>query len=373
MVPAEGSAGPRIVLAGGGTGGHVFPGLALAEELRAQDPECQLLFAGSPGGLEERAVPEAGWELELLPSVKVKGALGYLKLPFTLLRAVRAAMKVISRFSPQVVVALGGYASFAPAIAAWRRKLPVVVLEQNAIPGRVSRVLARFAVEVEATYPESVEAFAHPERVKVPGNPVRSEILAAAKSRMDRTAGEVLTLLVAGGSQGAKRLNELFIEAVPHMRGLAGRLRVIHLTGRAHYQTARAAAEGLPLNVEMVDFQRDMAALYSEADLVLCRAGATGLAEMAACGLAAVLVPFPFAKDNHQEANARSFERDGAARVLMEGDLDGRRLAEVLLELLDDDAARTAMAAAMGRRGRPQAGAGIASRVLDLCAGGETA
>jgi UDP-N-acetylglucosamine--N-acetylmuramyl-(pentapeptide) pyrophosphoryl-undecaprenol N-acetylglucosamine transferase len=361
-----------VLLAGGGTGGHVFPGLALAEEIGRLDAGAEVLFVGSPGGLEERAVPEDGRRLELVRSVKLGGALGLLRLPWAMLGAVRQALRVLDAFRPGVVAALGGYASCAPALAARRRRIPVVVLEQNAIPGRVSRFLSRFAVEVHATYGESVTAFPARARVLVTGNPVRASVLAAARRRAERGGGPadgVLHLLVAGGSQGARRLNQIFLEAARELADLRGRLRVTHLTGTAHHAEAAEAARGLELPVELVPFQKDMASLYAGADLVLSRAGATGLAEISVCGLPVVLVPYPYAKDNHQEANARSFLECGAALLLAEKELTGPRLAAVLRELLEDGGRREAMAARMKERGRPEAGARIAARLLELAGG----
>ncbi len=369
MAPERPSDSPRIVLAGGGTGGHVFPGLALAEELKLQNPGVEVMFVGAPGGIEERLVPEAGWRLELVESVKVRGKLGYLRLPFALLKAMRAASRLFKAFKPHAVVALGGYAALAPALAARWRSIPVAVLEQNAIPGRVSRFLSRFAVEVHATYQESVAHFPRPGKVAVSGNPVRRSIMEAAARRAERGTAEKVSLLVAGGSQGARRLNGLFMEAVAKLAPQAGGLKVVHLTGVAHHEAAVRAAGDLPLEVELVAFEKDMAARYAAADVILSRAGATGLAEIAVCGLAAVLVPFPFAKDNHQEANARAFERAGAARVLLEGELSGERLAEELRGLIEDAEARAEMAARMSALGRPAAGALIAARILALAGG----
>jgi UDP-N-acetylglucosamine--N-acetylmuramyl-(pentapeptide) pyrophosphoryl-undecaprenol N-acetylglucosamine transferase len=356
----------RVLLAGGGTGGHVFPGLAVAEELDLLPGANEVLFVGSPGGIEERLVPEAGRSVRLITSVKVRGLAGYIRLPLAMARALRAAGRVLDEFKPDVVVALGGYASLAPALAGRWRKLPLVVLEQNAIPGRVSRLLARFAAEVHATYPESVGMFAGGARVVVSGNPVRRAVIEAGARRAERTGEGKLGLLVTGGSQGAKRLNQIFIEAAGRLGHLADRLRVVHLTGRANYPEVCGLAQGLPLEVEVIAFEKDMAARYAESDMVLSRAGATGLAEMSACGLPALLVPFPQAKDNHQEANARAYEACGGAEVLLEGELTAERLASSIEELVEDGAKRAQMSASMRAGSRPQAGAEIARNIVAL-------
>jgi UDP-N-acetylglucosamine--N-acetylmuramyl-(pentapeptide) pyrophosphoryl-undecaprenol N-acetylglucosamine transferase len=366
---SSGVSATKIMMAGGGTGGHVFPGIAVAEEIRRQEPDALVLFVGAPGGIEEKLVPAAGWELKLVRSVKATGLTGYLRLPFAMLVAVRAAGRLIDEFQPQVVVALGGYASCPPALAAWRRGLPVVVLEQNAIPGRVSRFLSRFAAEVHATYDESVSALKHPERVEVTGNPVRRSIVEAASGASGGDSREHLGLLVAGGSQGARRLNEIFGEAAQRLGDLAGRLSVVHLAGSANYRAVQEAAKGLDLPIEVVAFEDDMARRYLQADVVLSRAGATALAEISVCGLPALLVPYPHAKDNHQEANASSFERAGAARILREATLDGETLAGEIRELVENPDVRMRMAERMRSRARPEAGERIAGRLLAIAAG----
>ena len=362
------SAGPRILLAGGGTGGHIFPGLALAEELSAAEPGCELLFAGAAGGLEAGLVPEAGRRIELLPSVKTRGLLGLARLPFALTRAVWRSARLLKSFRPDAVVALGGYAALAPGIAAWRRGLPLVALEQNAIPGRTSRFLSRLAVEVHVEFAESARRFPRPGKVVATGNPVRRSILEAAARRERRVARPdgKLTLAVIGGSQGARRLNEIFLEAAARLGRLASRLRVVHLAGADGFAAAQSAAHCSLLEIDVRPFEADMASLYAEADLAVSRAGATALAELAVCGVPAVLVPFPHAKDNHQEANARCFERAGAAVVLPEAGLGGERLAAQLASLIESPTALAQMSARMKSLGRPEAGRIIAARIVEI-------
>jgi len=363
---------PRIVLAGGGTGGHIFPALALAEELSAADPGCELLLVGAAGGLESQLVPEAGRRLELLTSVKTQGLIGLARLPLALTRAVWQALRMLRGFRPDAVVTLGGYAALAPGIAARMRGVPLIALEQNAIPGRVSRFLARFAREVHVEFPESAGLFPDSERVVATGNPVRRSILEAAARRAARPSEPkgLTTLLVIGGSLGARRLNELFAEAGPHLSGLAGALRVVHLAGTDKFAEAAERAAASPVQTQVLAFEKDMGRFYAEADLVLSRAGATALAEIAACGIPAVLVPYPHAKDNHQEANARCFERAGAARVLLEKGLTGRGLGEELAGLLGSPSKLAEMGSRMRSLGRPEAGPAIARRVLEIAGGG---
>jgi UDP-N-acetylglucosamine--N-acetylmuramyl-(pentapeptide) pyrophosphoryl-undecaprenol N-acetylglucosamine transferase len=360
------------MLAGGGTGGHVFPGLALAEELRSAEPGIEVVFVGARGGMEEALVSRAGWPIETVASVKPGGLTGLLRLAVVGPLALAASLRLIRRFRPDVVVALGGYAACAPALAAALAGVPLVVLEQNAIPGRVSRLLARFAREVHATYPESVRFFARPELVRVSGNPVRPALLAAAaRPGKMRSPGGPVRLLCMGGSQGARRLNSLCLEAVSLLGGRArGRaVECVLLAGPGNMAEAERGAAAAGGRVKVVAFDDDMAARYAWADLVIARAGATGLAELAAFGLPAILVPFPFAADNHQEANARCFERAGAAVVLTENGLEGARLADEVAGLIDGDGVLANMAGRMKGMGRPEAGRSVAARLLALAGG----
>jgi UDP-N-acetylglucosamine--N-acetylmuramyl-(pentapeptide) pyrophosphoryl-undecaprenol N-acetylglucosamine transferase len=365
--------GPLIIIACGGTGGHVYPGMALAEEIRSQSPESRILFVGCTGGLEERVVPVAGWELKLLPSVKSAAGFRKLLLPLKIFQAMWAALKLNRENKPSVVVAMGGYASFAPALAARMQKIPLVVLEQNAIAGRVSKFLSRFATEVHATYEESINQFRHPDRVKLSGNPVRRKILASCQQAREKRANDddhCKKLLIFGGSQGARRLNQLALEACKILfEKLDDRLTVTHLTGRAHYQAVRQAAEvcGLQDKIQIQAYEEDMGRCYGSVDLVLCRSGATGLSELAACSTPAVLVPFPYAKDNHQEANARTFCQLGAATLIDEGSASGQSMADVLFSILGDSEKMLGMIEAMSGAGRPEAAAIVASSILELC------
>ncbi len=364
---------PLVIIACGGTGGHVYPGIALAEEVKRQSPESRILFVGCSGGLEERVVPAEGWKLQLLPSVKSGAGFKKLLLPLKICQAMWAALKLNRKNKPGVVVAMGGYASFAPALAAHLQKIPLVVLEQNAIAGRVSKFLSRYATEVHATYEESIKQFRHPGRVKLSGNPVRRKILASCQEARGKRAnddGQCKKLLIFGGSQGARRLNQLALEACKILfKKFDDRLTVTHLTGRADYESVRQAAEvcGLQDKIQIQAYEEDMGRCYGSVDLVLCRSGATGLSELAACSTPAVLVPYPYAKDNHQQANARTFCELGAATLIDEGGASGQSLADVLYCILKDSEKMLGMIEAMSGAARPEAAAITASSILELC------
>ncbi|MGH2829954.1 MAG: undecaprenyldiphospho-muramoylpentapeptide beta-N-acetylglucosaminyltransferase, partial [Actinomycetota bacterium] len=326
-----------VVIAGGGTGGHVFPGLALAEALRRHDPTAQVCFVGTSRGLEATAVPAAGEELEtvdVLPWARTIGARRFLA-PASALRAAMQARRILKRRGASVVAAMGGYASLPAALAARAGGVPLVVHEQNAIPGRANRVSARFAVRVAVTFAESAPALGGAERVRVVGNPVRASI-----SRMDRDALRAeakwvfgldagrRTLLVTGGSRGARRLNEV-------AAGLAARwssredVQILLIIGRGAEQ-APAASDGL----HVVEFVERMELAYAAADVALARAGA-GLAELACASLPSILVPYPYARDDHQRANAGAAQRAGAALVVPDHDATPERIGAVAESLLE--------------------------------------
>lgn len=362
------SGGLRIALAGGGTGGHLYPGVALAAALQVASPKLGLHFIGSSSGLERELLPRLGHAVRVLPLGR--GSPLSLRRPVNALRFVRSLLvsrSWLRELAPHVVVALGGYAAAPLGMAAGQRRVPLILLEQNAVPGRVTRLLSRWACQIHLQF---AEAEAHLRRtrasVRVSGSPVRDGILALAKEGA-RGGRE---LLVIGGSQGAERLNALFVEAGPSL-ARAG-VRLIHLTGpREHVEVARAyAAAGT--EHEALAYVDDMAALYRRARLVVARAGASTAAELGVLGLPALLVPFPAARDDHQAANAQSLARVGAAVVAPEAELTGQTLLARVLGLWQNDDALQRMGAAMKTTGRPAAAAVIAAAVLEAAGGLES-
>ncbi|HEY3354760.1 MAG TPA: undecaprenyldiphospho-muramoylpentapeptide beta-N-acetylglucosaminyltransferase [Polyangia bacterium] len=356
----------RVLIAGGGTGGHLFPALALAEEIVARGGAVR--FVGTAHGIEARAVPQAGHELALITVSGLKrtgvlgAARGLMKLPVALWQSLR----IVGAFAPDVVVGVGGYASGPVVVAGLMRGRPTAILEQNSIPGVTNRILGRL---VRRAYIALEPARGHfPARKTVLlGNPVRRAIREAAAS----PAGELPRVLVVGGSQGAHAVNEQVAAAVELLAARGVRLALTHQTGSADEAAiaARYAALGAaagPLAARA--FIDDMAGAYAGADLVVGRAGATTIAELSAIGRPAVLIPFPFAADNHQVVNARVLEQAGAARVLLQHELTPARLADTLAALLADEVALKRMATAMRGLGRPDAAARIADDLATLCA-----
>ncbi|HXJ36708.1 MAG TPA: undecaprenyldiphospho-muramoylpentapeptide beta-N-acetylglucosaminyltransferase [Candidatus Eisenbacteria bacterium] len=353
---------PGIVIAGGGTGGHLFPGIALAEALRARGRT--VTFVGTQAGIEVRAVPAAGFPLRLVPGAQVRGGgvvRGLRGLAATA-RGVAAARGLLGELRPSVVVGVGGYASVAMVVAARLRRTPVVLLEQNTIPGVASRALGRLAQRVCLGFAEAASFFPAG-RWTHTGNPVRQRVLDAPA-----VPGSAPGLLVFGGSQGAHRLNEAAVDAIGRLGGRVPGLRIHHQTGTADCEAVVAGYRRLGIAAKVEPFVDDMGAAYAAADLVVARAGAMSCAEITARGLPSILVPYPYAADDHQRHNAAVLVRAGAAEMILDAELDGERLANVLGRLLGDTAARATMAAAARAAGRPDA----ALRVADVCASVES-
>ena len=347
---------PRVVIAGGGTGGHLYPGLALADALVARD--VAVTFVGTAGGIEARVVPAAGYPLHLLPGRQLRGG-GAGRAAIGLVTAAGAALRgigLLGTIGPMLVIGVGGYASVAVVVAAAARRIPTVLLEQNVVPGAANRLLARLARRVCVGFAESV-AFFPAGRAVHTGNPVRADLLRPRPPR-DRPG-----LLVFGGSGGAHRVNEATVDALQALGPVARGLHIVHQTGAADLETIRARYAAIGVTVRVEPFITDMGAAYAAADLVIGRAGAMTCAEVTAVGLPAILVPYPYAADDHQRRNAEVLVRAGAAEMIPDAELTGARLAASLRSLLDDAGRRTAMAAHARALGRPDA----AQQVADEC------
>jgi len=334
----------RVLIMAGGTGGHVIPALSLARGLAARDVEVHWL--GSPRGIENRLVPEAGIPLHRIAvsGLRGNGLAGWLLAPFNLTRAVWQAARIIRTLDPALVVGLGGFASGPGGLAAWLARRPLVIHEQNAVAGLTNRVLTRLARRTFAAFPQ---AFAG--RGEVIGNPVRAEIAALGETPRSATAmrGRRLRLLVVGGSLGALALNQRLPEALARLPE-ANRPEVHHQAGRDKDAATRDTYRAQGVEAEVTAFIDDMAAAYDWADLVVCRAGALTVAELAAAGKPALFVPFPHAVDDHQTANARALVEAGAAALIAQRDMTAATLAERLTTLLDPDTLATMAVQARG-------------------------
>lgn len=361
----------RILIAGGGTAGRLFPALAVARELQRL-ADIEPVFVGVEDRLEARLVPEAGFELHPIHAVAVPRhpSPALLRLPSQLRAAVAACESVIDGADARAVVTFGGYVSFPASWAASRRRLPLVIHEQNSVPGLANRVASRWATHIAVSFPGSTDRFRRRERCAVTGNPVRDDMLrldraarrVAARERFGLESGRP-TLLVFGGSQGARSLNRAVVEA--HTLWGDVDIQILHAAGRVLYtetatawERARAAAAGP--RVRLVDFIDDMGDAYAAADVVVCRSGATSIAELTALGLPSVLVPYPHATGDHQRHNAEALERIGAAELVADEALDGRVLVERVRPLLTDPDRYAEVAAAARAFGRPDAATNVA-------------
>jgi UDP-N-acetylglucosamine--N-acetylmuramyl-(pentapeptide) pyrophosphoryl-undecaprenol N-acetylglucosamine transferase len=354
----------KMLIAGGGTGGHLFPGIALAEELRENGIE--VLFVGTARGIEARLLPREGWPLELIDIAGLRGG-GFLGTARSLLRLPRSlwqSMRLLRRHRPALVIGVGGYAAGPVCFAAWLTRRPLVVLEQNSIPGMTNKLLGKLARTVYLTFPSSARYFPK-KRARLLGNPVRMRLAAAALPRPARP----FVLFVFGGSQGARGLNQAMLSALADLEDLKRDLYVIHQTGEAMVAEVESAYRAAGFSAEVHSFIHNMAEMYARAHLVLSRAGATSIAELTLCGKAAVLVPFPFAADNHQEHNARLLADAGAALLVRERDLTGAALAKLVRDLAGDPSRLAAMEEASRRLARPHAARDIARECLALARG----
>jgi UDP-N-acetylglucosamine--N-acetylmuramyl-(pentapeptide) pyrophosphoryl-undecaprenol N-acetylglucosamine transferase len=361
----------RVAFAGGGTGGHLTPALAVAEAVGELYPGSEIVFFGARGGIEERVMPKSGYRMELFDSPKPPSGLlrKGLQAPvilWRLLAARRQVRKLMRELGIEVIVGTGGYVSAAPLWAAAKAGLPAILLEQNAIPGRANRFIARWAREVHTQFAESVGFFGRSVRVEVTGNPVKRSVRELRGHARPAVGAEGPTLLVTGGSQGAQRLNELVAEALPEIAAGIPGLRLLHLSGKEGSRTIQEAFAKSRVPGEVHEYTHEMESFYSRADLVLARAGATTIAELTCVGLPSVLVPYPFAADDHQRANARVLEKAGAAVALDQSGLTAAGLAATLIKLMRDKGALASMAAASRALGRPSAAEDIAGRVHSL-------
>jgi UDP-N-acetylglucosamine--N-acetylmuramyl-(pentapeptide) pyrophosphoryl-undecaprenol N-acetylglucosamine transferase len=357
----------NVLIAGGGTGGHLFPGVAIAEEFRRRNGANSVLFIGTKRGLEARMLPEIGFALETLEVEGIKGRgiarslAALLKIPRSLIQSRR----IIRGFEPDVVIGVGGYASGPAVLAARFMGVPTAIAEQNAIPGETNRILGRFADRIFVSFPETTRWF-RKDRARVTGNPIRAAI-AAAKKR-ERKPGEPFGLLIFGGSQGAHRINLAVLEALSRLGDLKGKIRITHQTGKDDLEMVKQGYSDQAVEAQVLPFITDMAAAYGKADLLVCRAGATSIAEITASGKAAIFIPFPFAVNDHQTKNAELLVNRGAAAMIPERDLTGETLAGVIRRLAQDQGKIAEMEKNAASLGNARAAADIVDECLALLA-----
>jgi UDP-N-acetylglucosamine--N-acetylmuramyl-(pentapeptide) pyrophosphoryl-undecaprenol N-acetylglucosamine transferase len=324
----------KLIIAGGGTGGHLFPGIAIAEEFLGMNPANEVLFVGTSHGIEARLLPKLGYPLELISASGMKG-MGSLKKLIgagRMLYGYSQSRKILKKFQPDLVLGVGGYASAPLVLAARGMGIKRFIHEQNAMPGLANKLLGRFVDRVFISMKESQEYFPK-DSTLLTGNPIRKEILWGFQERV-RTTDDSFSLLVFGGSAGAHRINTTLLEALPFLSGVKERLRITHQTGEKDLVPVREAYRNLGFPAQVTSFIDNMSAAYGAADLVVCRAGATTIAEVTACGKGCIFIPFPYATDDHQRKNAESLVNRGAGFMILEEDLTGETLAREILELM---------------------------------------
>jgi UDP-N-acetylglucosamine--N-acetylmuramyl-(pentapeptide) pyrophosphoryl-undecaprenol N-acetylglucosamine transferase len=324
----------RVVIAGGGTGGHLYPGIALARALMRHDMDIEIYFVGTKKGIEEKVLPREGFALKtilsagLLGKKKIARWVSLFKLPI----GTAQSMCFLIRKRPGLVVGVGGYASGPLVLSAWVLRIPILIHEQNSIPGMTNKWLGKIANKIAVSFMESSKAFPK-EKVEVTGNMIREEFCQSKEDTIKKLKG-AFQVLVLGGSQGAHSINMAMVKALEYLSEKKGDLHITHQTGEADYEIVKKKYEKSKFSCDIVPFIDDMADQYKKASLVICRAGATTLAEVTACGKMSVLIPFPHAANNHQENNARILEAANAGELVLDGDLSGPRIAESILQAM---------------------------------------
>jgi len=332
----------RVLITGGGTGGHIYPGLAIAQELKQRDSAIEILFVGTEKGLEKEIVPQAGLAFATITveGLQRKISLQTLRAGMRLLKGLGQARSILQKFKPDLVVGTGGYVC-GPivAIAAWQG-IPTLIHEQNAFPGITNRLLSKWVKKIAITYPESKKYFPI-NKIVITGNPVRPEVICAERKeslQKLKLEEDKKTVLVFGGSRGARSINQAMLEARADLADLEG-VQIIHVTGQGDFawiSGQKSMVEVKKGNIIIRPYLHDMPTALAAADLVVCRAGATTLAELTVRGLPAILIPYPYATDNHQEYNARSLEKIQAALVLLDKDLNGNTLKQAIAQLINN-------------------------------------
>ena len=330
----------KVLIAAGGTGGHIYPGIAVAKEIMSRDERSEVLFVGTSRGLETRIVPENGFQLSLINSAGLKnvGLAGKLKGLAVLPKSFLEARRLIKEFKPDVVVGAGGYVSGPVLMMASLMRVPTLVMDSNALPGFTNRRLAMFVDKAALTFEEALPFFG--KKGVVTGNPVRKEFFEISEPE----SSEKVKLLIFGGSQGARAINDAMIESLPQLGLNSDSLEVTHQTGHAEFERIRQAYDHAGWqNADVRRYISDMVSEFAKSDLIICRAGATTCAELAAAGKASIMIPLPTAADDHQRKNAEAMQRAGASRMILQKDLTGERLAKEIVGLISDPDAITEM------------------------------
>lgn len=363
----------KVILSGGGTGGHIYPALTIADQIKSMCPEAEITFVGTRQGLEKDIIPRYGYPLEFIEVAGFRRSLSLdtLRSGMKLLRGLKDAYSLLVRLQPDLVIGTGGYVCGPIVFLAALKGIPTCIQEQNAMPGVTNKILARCVKKVFLGYSEAEKYFGGSSKKVFTGNPIRSEIMQIKRKDAVTELGldpNKKTILVSGGSRGARSINNAMQYVERELTGRAD-VQVLHATGEVNYEyyIAELKKQGpLENNIMIKPYLHNMPVALAAADLAVFRAGAIGLAELTAKGVPAVLVPYPYATANHQEFNARAVEAAGAAKVILDKELTGENLLEEIEKLLISDEALQAMKQAAKSIGRPEAAAEIASQALNL-------
>jgi UDP-N-acetylglucosamine--N-acetylmuramyl-(pentapeptide) pyrophosphoryl-undecaprenol N-acetylglucosamine transferase len=352
----------RVVIAGGGTGGHLFPGIAIAEEILVRGNTHRIIFIGTKKGIEHRILRQLGYELQEIDieGVKGRGLKALIKVTYQIPHSMWQSRQILKRFCPDAVIGVGGYASGPAVVTARIMGIPTAIAEQNAVPGITNRILSKFANLIFVTYAETKDWFPQ-SKVIVSGNPIR-KVFAAWRAQAQEEK-QYRQLLIFGGSQGAEAINKNVIAMMPQLQKMKDKLRVLHQTGDREVETVRRAYEQFGLDAQVTPFIVNMADAYAAADLIICRAGATSLAEITAAGKAAILIPYPWAANDHQTKNAEALASAGAAVIINEHELNGQKLFGVIDDLLANKQKLRQMEEASVKLGNIKA----AAKIVDAC------
>lgn len=356
----------KVIIAGGGTGGHLFPGLAMAEEIKRRDSSAEVVFVGTEHGIESRIVPREGYPIKFVRAEGLVGRsfLSKVKSVFKTLLSFMDSYRILREVSPDIVIGVGGYASGALVLVARLKSIATMIHEQNSVPGLTNRILGRIVKGVCVTYHESLSSFPMG-RTYLTGNPIRTKILRGereAANRLFSLDSSLFTVFVFGGSSGARSINRAMVDALNHLADLKEKIQFLHQTGDRDYENIREAYRKAGVRGTVAPFIYQMAEAYAAADVVVSRAGATTLAEITALGMPAVLIPFPYAAGRHQEFNAMKLREMGAAYMLQESEMRGETLAKCISELYENATLRSDMSKASKGLGRPDA----CSRIVDI-------
>ncbi|MDP7349560.1 MAG: undecaprenyldiphospho-muramoylpentapeptide beta-N-acetylglucosaminyltransferase [Nitrospinota bacterium] len=350
----------KIIIVGGGTGGHLFPGIAIAREFQKRNPKIKILFVGTRKGIEFKVLPKEKLELKTILSSGLKGKISWrtlialVEMPIALLQS----LLVLMNFRPKLVLGVGGYVTGPFDLMAWLLRIPTAIQEQNSMPGMTNRILGRIVDKIFVTFEKSKKHFPE-KKIEVTGNPIREEYYEAKVRRKESQ----FNVLIFGGSKGASSINRAMVEALDFLSEDKNSLHFIHQTGEEQFKTVKKSYRSKNVSADVSKFIFNMADDYRRSNLVICRAGASTLAEIAACGRAAILVPYPFAANNHQQLNAEYLVEQGAALMVKDCDLSGKKIAELIKKMMHQPNLLQEIEKVSAAMAKKDAG----KKVVDLC------